>query len=213
MRLRHTHGAEELISESPYVVKDPEDHKGRWNEIFGNDHPIRLEIGTGKGKFLVETAAAYPDINFVGVEKACSVLLKAIRKYEEAGISNVSFLAVYADSLSDIFDEGEIDRIYLNFSDPWPKKRYAKRRLTSERYLPVYDKILRKGGSLEFKTDNRELFDYSLETLSDNGWKITICTYDLHASEYAQGNITTEYEERFSAEGHPICKLTALRPG
>lgn len=212
MRLRHIPGAEEMIAESPYVIQDPEKHKGRWAEVFGNTNPIHIEVGMGKGKFLMELARQNPGINYIGIEMYSSVLLKAIQKRGTAQEpANVWFLRIDARTLADIFGQEEVEKIYLNFSDPWPKDRHAKRRLTSPRFLAVYDKILEQAGVIEFKTDNRELFDYSMEAIPEAGWRITQYTYDLHHSPCAEGNVMTEYEEKFSSEGKPICKLTADR--
>ena len=211
MRLRHITGAEQRIAESIHVVSDPEAHRGRWPEVYGNDHPIHVEIGMGKGKFLMELARQNPQINYLGVEIYSSVLLKAVQKQEEEQLPNVRFLCVDALRLADILGPGEAAKIYLNFSDPWPKDRHAKRRLTSPRFLTVYDRILTPDGTVEFKTDNRELFAYSLESVPAAGWEIIYSTFDLHHSEYAEGNVMTEYEEKFAAEGKPICKLVATR--
>lgn len=212
MRLRHIPGAEEMIAESPYVIRNPEQYKGRWARVFGNDNPIHIEVGMGKGRFLMELARQNPRINYIGIEMYSSVLLKAIQKRSGADeTANVWFLRIDARTLSDIFGPGEVEKIYLNFSDPWPKDRHAKRRLTSPRFLAVYDRILKEDGDVEFKTDNRELFDYSMEAIPAAGWRITQYTYDLHHSPYGDGNVMTEYEEKFSSEGKPICKLTTDR--
>ena len=172
MRLRHIQGAEEAIASSPFVIQEPESHRGCWNQVFGNENPIEIEVGMGKGRFIMEKAAANPHI---------------------------------------LFAPGEVSRIYLNFSDPWPKDRHAKRRLTSPAFLNVYDQILAPLGTVEFKTDNRGLFDYSLESIPASGWEIAEHTFDLHHSPMAEGNVMTEYEMKFSSEGKPICKLIARR--
>ena len=211
MRLRHIKGAEEEIAESPYVIQEPKSQRGRWHTLFENENPIHIEIGMGKGKFLMELAAKNPLVNYVGIERYASVLLKGLRKRQEAELPNVWFMRVDARELADIFDEGEVDRIYLNFSDPWPKDRHAKRRLTSDRFLAVYDRILKKSGVVEFKTDNKELFRFSLESSDACGWRTREKTFDLHHSAAAVGNIMTEYETRFAAEGKPICRLVAFR--
>lgn len=211
MRLRHIRGAEDAIADSPYVIRDPASHRGRYGELFGNSHPIRIEVGMGKGKFLMEMAALNPDVNFIGIERYCSVLLRALQKREELELANLFFLCVDAKELSGIFAPGEVERIYLNFSDPWPKDRHAKRRLTSPEFMKVYDEILQKEGTVEFKTDNQELFSYSLESIPAAGWQIRQFTRDLHHSPMAEGNVMTEYETRFSAMGNPICKLIAGR--
>lgn len=212
MRLRHIPGAEEQIAESPYVIQDPQALRGRWWEIFGNHNPIQIEVGMGKGKFLMELAARNPGINYVGIEMYSSVLLKALQKRSQAKeLTNIWFLRIDARNLAEVFGLGEVDKIYLNFSDPWPKDRHAKRRLTSPGFMAVYDRILSDNGVVEFKTDNRELFDYSMEAIPQAGWRIRMHTFDLHHSPYAEGNVMTEYEARFSAEGKPICKLAADR--
>ncbi|MCI8453486.1 MAG: tRNA (guanosine(46)-N7)-methyltransferase TrmB [Lachnospiraceae bacterium] len=211
MRLRHIKGAEEEIAESPYVIQEPKMLKGRWHTFFKNENPIHIEIGMGKGKFLMELAAMNPLINYVGIERYSSVLLKGLKKREESGLSNSWFMRVDARELADIFDEGEVDRIYLNFSDPWPKDRHTKRRLTSDRFLAVYDRILKKDGVIEFKTDNQELFQFSLESIEACRWRIREKTFDLHHSAAAASNVMTEYETRFVAEGKPICRLVAFR--
>ncbi len=211
MRLRHITGAEQRIAESIHVVSEPETYRRRWPEVYGNSSPIHVEIGMGKGKFLMDLARQNPQINYLGVELYSSVLLKALQKQEEEQLPNVRFLCVDAMKLADILGPGEAAKIYLNFSDPWPKDRHAKRRLTSPQFLAVYDRILAADGTVEFKTDNRGLFEYSLESIPAAGWEILYFTFDLHHSEYAEGNVMTEYEEKFASEGKPICKLVATR--
>ena len=211
MRLRHIKGAEEEIAESPYVVQDPQSLKGRWHEFFGNDNPIRIEVGMGKGKFIMELAQMNPDINYVGIERYSSVLLRGLQKRAELELSNIYFMRIDALELTEVFAENEVERIYLNFSDPWPKDRHAKRRLTSHEFLARYEKILKKDGTLEFKTDNKDLFDFSLEEMKNaEGWELTAFTYDLHHDVVlSEGNVMTEYEEKFSSIGNPICKMEA----
>lgn len=185
---------------------------GKWTEIFGNEKPIHIEIGMGKGRFLMGMAAQHPEINYIGIEKYSSVLLRAIQKMEEDELPNVRFLRMDAEDLCNVFDKEEISRIYLNFSDPWPKDRHAKRRLPSRQFLARYDEILKKDGKLEFKTDNRILFDFALEELEPAGWKADVVTFDLHGDEVLmEGNVMTEYEERFSSIGNPICKYIIRR--
>ncbi len=213
MRLRHIPGSEQQIEESPFVISGPEEFRGQWNMFFGNENPLHIEVGMGKGRFITELAAAHPEINYIGIERYTSVLLKAVEKRSLLFLPNLYFLCVDARTLLDIFDEGEVDRIYLNFSDPWPKDRHAKRRLTSPQFMALYDRILAPEGQVEFKTDNMGLFDYSLESIPEAGWTITASTKDLHHSDMAEGNIMTEYEAKFSAMGNPICKLIAVRPG
>ena len=212
MRLRNITGSREVIADSIYVVQEPQEKKGQWKEVFGNDHPVRIEIGMGKGKFLHTLAKENPDINYIGIEKYSSVLLRAIQKMEEDELPNLKFIRMDAEEITDVFATGEVDRIYLNFSDPWPKDRHAKRRLPSREFLARYDVILKPGGRLEFKTDNRPLFDFAVEELEPAGWKAETITYDLHGEEeLMRGNVMTEYEEKFSALGNPICKYVIYR--
>lgn len=212
MRLKNVPGSREAIGESRFVIHEPEAQKGKWTEIFGNEKPIHIEIGMGKGRFLTGMAARHPEINYIGIEKYSSVLLRAIQKMEEDELPNVRFLRMDAEDLCNVFDKEEISRIYLNFSDPWPKDRHAKRRLPSRQFLARYDEILKKDGTLEFKTDNRILFDFALEELEPAGWKADVVTFDLHGDEaLMQGNVMTEYEERFSSIGNPICKYVIRR--
>ena len=206
MRLRHIAKAMPIIEESPFVEHDPKSCRGRWTDRFGNNNPIRTEVGMGKGKFITTLAQMNPEINYIGIERADSVLYRALQKQQELQIPNLVLLLLNADELALVFAPEEIDRIYLNFSDPWPKDRHSMRRLTSSRYFNIYRQILRKDGCIEFKTDNRGLFDYSLESAPASGWSVSEVTYDLHNSEYAVNNVMTEYEERFSAEGNPIMK-------
>lgn len=211
MRLRHIPGSEEAVAASPYVVQNPELQKGKWHTLFGNTNPIAIEVGMGKGKFIMEMARENPDCNYLGIERYSSVLLRGLEKREELEVRNLWFLCVDAKDLGNLFEQGEVDKIYLNFSDPWPKDRHAKRRLTSPDFMKVYDGILAKEGSVEFKTDNQGLFTYSLEAIPAAGWKILDYTLDLHHSPMAEGNVMTEYEIKFSAKGNPIYKLIAGR--
>lgn len=212
MRLRNVKGSREEIQLSEYTVNEPEKYKGRWKELFGNDNPVYIEVGMGKGKFITEMAQLHPEINFIGIEKYSSVLIRAIEKRKELEINNLMFIRMDAENIEDVFEKNEVAGIYLNFSDPWPKDRHAKRRLTSRQFLARYDKILAGDGVIEFKTDNRELFDFSLEEASEAGWEIIASTYDLHADEkMSEGNVMTEYEEKFSSKGNPIHKMIIKR--
>lgn len=211
MRLRNIPGARETVANSPFVVQEPSTVRGRWKDVFGNENPIFIEVGMGKGKFLMELAQKHPEINYVGIERYSSVLLRGLQKREELDLSNIWFLCIDARQLAEVFEEGEVERIYLNFSDPWPKDRHAKRRLTSPEFMAVYDKILAADGQVEFKTDNEGLFDYSLESIPQAGWRIEASTRDLHHSPMAEGNVMTEYEEKFASKGNSICKLIAKR--
>lgn len=214
MRLRNITGSREAIAESAYVVQEELQMQcpGTWKDIFGNRNPIHIEIGMGKGKFIHTMAMGHPDINYVGIEKYSSVLLRAIQKMEREELSNLKFLRMDAENIDRVFGLEEVDRIYLNFSDPWPKDRHAKRRLPSREFLARYDKILKKDGHLEFKTDNKELFEFALEELEPAGWKAQVITYDLHSDMVLmKENVMTEYEEKFSALGNPIYKYVISR--
>lgn len=224
MRIRHIKGSEEAVASDPFVIQDPVSFKGRWRgDIFGNDRPVRLEIGMGMGRFIREHSFKSPDINYIGLELNTTVLYKSMRRYEaelkERGLDsenpsgkNLRFIRSDARFLKDYFGEGEIDRIYLNFSDPWPKDKNANKRLTSPIFLRLYDCILDRAGSIEFKTDNRGLFDYSVESFGINGWDISQITYDLHNdANMNSGNVMTEYEAKFSQKGNCIYKLIAER--
>lgn len=209
MRLRNVTGSREVIAGSDYVVHEEglKECPGTWHNIFGNQNPIYIEIGMGKGKFIHTLAKLHPEINYVGIEKYSSVLIRAIQKMEQEELPNLKFIRMEAEEIDQVFGAGEVDRIYLNFSDPWPKDRHAKRRLPSREFLARYEKILAKDGWIEFKTDNRELFDFAVEELESAGWRARVITYDLHGDEsLMQGNVMTEYEEKFSAMGNPICK-------
>lgn len=212
MRLRNIPGARETIADSRFVLPEGVGHAGQWAEIFGNDHPVHIEIGTGKGRFIMDLAALNPDINYVGIEKFSSVLLRAIQKMEENPLPNVRFMRMEAEYIPEEFAPGEVDRIYLNFSDPWPKDRHAHRRLPSSAFLARYALILAEGGRVEFKTDNTDLFAFALEECEASDWEKIAVTHDLHNDPVLnEGNIMTEYEQRFSEMGNPICKVI-MRP-
>ena len=212
MRLRNVPGARDVMAANEYVFTEPEGMAGTWSQIFGNNNPVHIEIGMGKGRFITTLASMNPDINYVGIEKYSSVLLRAVEKQDELCLPNLRFLRMDAENITSVFGKEEVDRIYLNFSDPWPKDRHAKRRLTSRQFFARYDEILKSNGRVEFKTDNRPLFDFSVEEVNEAGWKLSVCTYDLHNDEkLVEGNVMTEYEERFSSQGNPICKLVAIR--
>ena len=212
MRLRNVPGARDVMAANEYVFTEPEGMAGTWSQIFGNNNPVHIEIGMGKGRFITTLASMNPDINYVGIEKYSSVLLRAVEKQDELCLPNLRFIRMDAENITSVFGKEEVDRIYLNFSDPWPKDRHAKRRLTSRQFFARYDEILKSNGRVEFKTDNRPLFDFSVEEVNEAGWKLSVCTYDLHNDEkLVEGNVMTEYEERFSSQGNPICKLVAER--
>lgn len=219
MRLRHIPGCEEFIQNSTCCLYGDEliKHKGKISKLYKNpDLPIHIEIGMGKGRFIRDMADKYRDINFLGIERYESVLMKAIQRKENFEnenykYENLLFACIDARNLLEYFDKGEIDRIYLNFSDPWPKKRHSIRRLTSKYFLKIYDIILSKSGQLEFKTDNTELFSFSLEEIESAGWEIKYKSFDFHSEPDSFSNIMTEYEEKFSQKGQKICKLIAVR--
>lgn len=214
MRLRNIPGAKDVIDNHPIAIKNEKEQKGKWQEVFGNDKPIYIEIGMGKGQFLLTLAKQNPDINYIGIERYSSVLLRALEKFdteEFCELKNIRFICMNAFELPDVFEYGEVAKIYLNFSDPWPKARHADRRLTSTKFFAQYDKVLAKEGVVEFKTDNRLLFEFSLEQL-EAGWKLLAHTFDLHHDTSMNvGNVMTEYEEKFSSMGNPIHKLIAAR--
>lgn len=215
MRLRNIPGAKDAIEDSKYVVHDVQEKKGKWAEVFGNHNPVHIEVGMGKGRFIMTLAELYPDVNFIGIEMYDSVLLRALQKGEEQEkegkiLNNLFFIRMDARELPLVFEKGEVKKIYLNFSDPWPKERHAKRRLTSRQFLERYQQVLDAEGVVEFKTDNRELFEFSLEEVKEAGWKLLAHTFDLHHDEAMnKGNVMTEYEEKFSSQGNPIHKLIA----
>lgn len=212
MRLRNIPGSQEAIDNSIYVVKDYKEKQGKWNTLFEKAQPIRIEVGMGKGRFLMTLAQLHPEINYIGIERYTSVLLRALQKMEENPLPNLLFVCMDAAELDQVFGKEEVDRIYLNFSDPWPKDRHARRRLPAREFLARYDKILKRDGRLEFKTDNRALFDFAVEELAPAGWQAELITYDLHNDPVlVQGNVMTEYEEKFSSIGNPICKYIISR--
>ncbi len=214
MRLRNIPGSKEAIAQSVHVIQNPEESKGNWKKVFGNQNPVRIEVGMGKGRFIMDMARLNPEYNYIGIEMYDSVLLRAVQKLEQSdeNLPNLYFIRMDARNLPEVFGKEEVDRIYLNFSDPWPKDRHAKRRLTSRQFLERYDQILTKEGQVEFKTDNRPLFEFSLEEIEATGWKLLAHTFDLyHDEDMIKGNVMTEYEEKFSSAGNPIHKLIAVR--
>ncbi|MEZ0479817.1 tRNA (guanosine(46)-N7)-methyltransferase TrmB [Planococcus sp. SSTMD024] len=211
MRARYKPWAADLIEAHPeIVIPNPEALKGKWHEEFGNDQPIHIEAGSGKGRFITGMAQANPDINYIGIELFESVIVTALQGAlePEGGIPNLRLLQVNAQELESFFEAGEIDRVYLNFSDPWPKTRHAKRRLTHESFLKLYERVLPEQGEIHFKTDNRGLFEYSLTSISEYGMLLKDVSLDLHANE-PEWNIMTEYEEKFLKKGQPIYRLEA----
>ena len=216
MRLRNIPGSREAIAQSEFVIPEKEMplYRGHWSDAFGSDAPLYLEIGMGKGRFISELACLHPENNYLGIEKYSSVLLRAIQKRRRmTDVHNLLFLRMDAEYITEIFTPGDVSGIYLNFSDPWPKDRHAHRRLPSRQFLKRYEQILKEDAVVEFKTDNTSLFDFALEEAAAAGWDITAVTRDLHNDPVMnEGNIMTEYEERFSSLGNPIHKVI-LRPG
>lgn len=211
MRLRKVKGASETIAAHPeIVIPNGEELKGNWQSVFEKELPIYIEVGMGKGQFMIGMAKQNPHLNFIGIEKFDSVMVRALEKVLEAGeLPNLKLLKIDAEDLTDIFAENEVEGVYLNFSDPWPKPRHAKRRLTHENFLTRYEQITVPNGYLRFKTDNRLLFEYSLVSVTGYGMKLEDVALDLHQREALDWNIMTEYEEKFSAKGQPIYRLEA----
>ncbi|MFQ6862996.1 MAG: tRNA (guanosine(46)-N7)-methyltransferase TrmB [Streptococcus sp.] len=209
MRVRKRKGADEHLANHPqYVILEPEAAKGKWHELFGNDNPIHIEVGSGKGAFITGMAQQNPNINYIGIDIQLSVLSYALDKVLASGAENVKLLRVDGSSLTNYFEDGEVDMMYLNFSDPWPKSRHEKRRLTYKTFLDTYKQILPENGEIHFKTDNRGLFEYSLASFSQYGMVINKVWLDLHASDY-EGNVMTEYERKFSEKGQVIYRVEA----
>ena len=210
MRVRNRKGATELLEANPqYVVLNPADAKGKWQELFGNNHPIHIEVGSGKGAFITGMAKANPNINYIGIDIQKSVLSYALDKVLATDVPNIKLLWVDGSDLTNYFADGEIDRLYLNFSDPWPKKRHEKRRLTYKSFLDTFKQILPEKGEVHFKTDNRGLFEYSLVSFSQYGMKLKGVWLDLHAIDF-EGNVLTEYEQKFSSKGQVIYRVEAV---
>lgn len=207
MRVRKKSWAKQELETNERILHTPEAWQGRWSAYFGNENPIYLEIGCGKGRFLTQNALAYPEINFIGVEREPTIVATAARKLTPE-MKNIVFILGDVANLSQFFAPGELQRLYINFCDPWPKKKHAKRRLTHEIFLDSYKALFGDAAEIFFKTDNKGLFEFSLNSFCGNGWKLSNITLDLHQSGY-EGNIMTEYEERFSKEGYPIYRLEA----
>lgn len=218
MRLRHIKGCEEYIKNNACCIcgADIYKYQGKWNKLFGNQNPIHIEIGMGKGQFIRDMSKANPLINYIGIERYETIIMKALQRKErlensEFKYNNLLFMCLDANELEKSFNKDEIDKIYLNFSDPWPKLRHENRRLTSKHFLDIYEKILKKDACLEFKTDKAEFFNYSVESIKDAGWNLEYINFDFHSCVEAKDNIMTEYEEKFSSLGNKICKLIARR--
>jgi len=211
LRLRNVPKSLDFVFIHPNYVNQPENFCGKWaEEYFRNANPVHLEIGSGKGKFIITHANQNPGVNYIAMEKYLPVLGKLIQKLPEEGIPNLAAVNADAEKLLEYFGEGELETIYLNFSDPWPKKRHTKRRLTNIKFLELYKKVLKDEGRIIFKTDNRDFFEFSIEQFELGGFALKDITYDLHNSPYAEGNITTEYEEKFISLGQPIYRLIAI---
>lgn len=208
MRLRNVKGASEKIDASKYVIKDYENYRGNYKSVFNNDNKICIEIGMGKGDFIKGMAMKYPDVNFIGIEKYDSVMVRAVEKLENTDIPNLRLIKMDAESIGNVFDK-EIDTIYLNFSDPWPKDRHEKRRLTSSNFLKKYDNLFVGTKHIVFKTDNRKLFEYSVRSFTSYGYSINNISLDLHNDDIH--NIETEYEKRFSSLGYPIYMIDVTK--
>ena len=201
MRLKNIKGAKEQIEKSNYIIKTPEKYKGNYKKIFKNKSEIHIEIGMGKGNFIIEMAKKHPEINFIGIEMFDSVILRAVQKLENENLPNLRLIRFDATNIEEIF-KNEINTIYLNFSDPWPKNRHEHRRLTSERFLKRYDSIFKEKKHIIQKTDNRKLFEFSLISFINYGYKIKDISLDLHKDE--KDNVETEYEKKFVSLGMPI---------
>ena len=213
MRMRKKKNCGERMEKCSQVwIKNPADYKGKWNEFFGNDNDIYIEIGCGKGRFITETAKLNPDKNYIAIEKVEDVIVMAMEKATAAELTNVIFVDMDAEKIEDIFEKGEIKGIYLNFSDPWKKNKQAKRRLTHKNFLDKYKNVLNEGDYIYFKTDNRALFEFSLNSFAEENYKLENITLDLHNSKF-KGNIMTEYEQRFAEQGMPIYRLEAVYLG
>ncbi len=209
MRLRKVANAEEILKNNiDYVKLDPQEYKGKWKEFFKNNNPIHIEVGMGKGQFVIGMAANNPDINYIGIEVVQSVMVRAVEKLKEEPLPNAILVCIDADSLNEVFANNEVDRIYLNFSDPWPKNRHEKRRLTFKSFLTIFKEILNKNGEIHFKTDNQHLFEYSIMSMSHFGMVFNFISLDLHNSDF-ENNIMTEYEERFHSLGQRIYRMEA----
>lgn len=210
MRLRNIPGVEERLLQYPTFVQDPTLFKGRWHERFHNNNPIHLEIGCGKGRFITTLAERHPEINFIALEKQAEVIYRTAQRTEYRDIPNLVLTQYDATLLPNIFADGELDRLYLNFSDPWPKKRHYKRRLMYRSFLQMYKQVLTPNGEIHIKTDNESLFEFSLNELSHEHFQLRHITFDLHQSDLAEQNVMTEYEQRFAGRGQRIYRTEAI---
>ena len=208
MRLKNVKGATDIVNKSCYIIKNPKEFQGKYQKIFNNSNPIHLEIGMGKGNFIINMAKSFPNINFIGIEMYDSVIVRAVQKLENENIENLKLIKFDATNIDELFSK-EIDTIYLNFSDPWPKNRHEHRRLTSNIFLKRYEKIFKNSKKIIQKTDNRHLFEYSLKSFVDYGYKIEEISLDLHKDDIF--NIETEYEKKFSTKGYPIYMVKIIK--
>jgi tRNA (guanine-N7-)-methyltransferase len=209
MRLKKVKGAQEKIDKSKYIIKNPKDYKGKYNELFNNDNKIEIEIGMGKGNFIIGKALKNPDINYIGIEKFDSVMVRAVEKLEDMEIKNLKLIKIDAEEIEEIFDK-EVSTIYLNFSDPWPKKRHIKRRLSSDNFLKKYDGLFKSKKRIIMKTDNRKLFEYSIKSFTDYGYKIEELSLDLYNDDIID-NVQTEYESKFVSLGQRIYMIKVYK--
>ena len=209
MRQRNVKNKKDIISNSKYIISNPNEYIGKWKKLFNNDNPIYIEIGMGKGDFILENAIRYPNINFVGIEKYDSIMALAIKKIEKNDLNNLKLIRMDALNIDSVFNK-EIDKLYLNFSDPWPKERHAKRRLTSPNFLNKYTKLFKNNVVIEMKTDNRLLFEYSLISFNESGYLIKEISLDLHNSNH-ENNIMTEYEKKFSSLNNRIYYVNVVK--
>jgi tRNA (guanine-N7-)-methyltransferase len=213
LRQRNKPWADDFLRENTHlVIPNPSEHNNRWSEVFGNDNPIHVEVGTGKGQFIVGMAKQYPHINFIGIELSKSVIVTAAEKVQESGQENIRLIQENAENILELFAENEVSTLYLNFSDPWPKNKHEKRRLTFHKFLTLYETVLKPNGELIFKTDNRGLFEYSLVSFSEYRILLQEISLDLH-KDHDPENVMTEYEEKFSAKGQPIYRCKAVFQG
>lgn len=212
MRQRKAKDLEQRFAKlSDYIINEPTKARGQWNQLFHRDHPIYLELGCGKGKFLIEQAQSNPDVNYIGIEGQPSVILRAIEQAKDLEIFNLLFVPYFVRDIRDYFIDSELEGIFLNFSDPWPKARHAKRRLTHVSYLNGYHDVINDTGFIQIKTDNEDLFSFTLEEIAKTNFEVKEISSDLHNSIYMAGNITTEYEDRFHARGENIYYIKTKR--
>ena len=208
MRVRNIAGVGELLRQAEYFLQRPKQYRGEWSKLFNNTNPIHIEIGMGKGQFITTLAEKYPNINFIGIEKSEELVYKALQRIKDKQLKNIYLIYENAENLNEVFEKGELERVYLNFSDPWVKARHAKRRLTHKRFLNIYSYIIKDGGELRFRTDSLMLFEFGLEEIRSTNMTLVDIGYDIHKSPI-EGHIMTEYEEKFTQMGKPIYQCIA----